>query len=140
MSFVSFLKKVGQDFEKGLSYLLPIAETAGEAAMTIFLPGLSPIFNTTVATVVTAEQKYAALKQENMGAQKLVDVTNMIGPLVEQALKDAGKPSDASSVQNYINAVVTILNTLPAGSLTNQALTPPTVPALPAPAVPTTGA
>lgn len=134
MSFVSFLKKVGQDFEKGLTYLLPVAETAGEAAVSIFLPTLSPIFNQTVAAAALAEQKYAALKQEKMGAQKLVDVVNLVGPLVQVALQDAGKSATAADVQNYVNSVVTILNTLP-GSVLNT-LTPPSN--TPVPAVPTT--
>jgi hypothetical protein len=37
-----------------------------------------------------------------------------MGPLIGQALKDAGKANDAAAVENYINAIVTILNTIPA--------------------------
>jgi len=113
--FVSFLEAVGRDFKKGLSVALPFIETAGEAAVATFLPSLGPIFNQTVSAVVTAEQAAAAIgKQTGTGVQKAAAVIGLVGPLIEQALIDAGKPSDATAVQNYVNAIVAILNVAPA--------------------------
>jgi|HubBroStandDraft_1064217.scaffolds.fasta_scaffold1164999_2 hypothetical protein len=113
--FVSWLEKVGADFKKGLNFLLPVAEGAGEVAVSLFAPALGPLFNQTVTAVVTAEQSAAAIeRQSGTGAQKSAAVVQMMGPLIAQALKDAGKESDTAAVQNYINSVVTILNALPA--------------------------
>jgi hypothetical protein len=113
--FVSFLETVGRDFQKGLSFILPYAESAGEAAVAIYAPALGPMFNSTVSAVVLAEQKYAALgKQSGTGTSKLSDVVQLIGPLIAKGLQDAGKAADAAAVNGYINSVVTILNTTPA--------------------------
>jgi len=115
--FVTFLEAVGRDFKKGLDYVLPIAATAGEVAVGIFAPSLSPLFNQTVAAVVTAEQSAAAVgKQSGTGAAKLASVVQLVGPLITQALNVAGKESDNAAVQNYVNAIVTILNAIPAPS------------------------
>jgi hypothetical protein len=112
--FISFLEAVGHDFKKGLDYILPYAETAGEAAVTIFAPALGPLFNQTVSAVVTAEQSAAAIKAGLTGPQKLSAVATLVGPLIQQALTDAGKTADEAAVQSYINAIVLILNTVPA--------------------------
>jgi len=115
MSFISWLKHVGHDFKRGLDFILPIAETAGEVTVGLLAPGLGPLFNQTVTPVASAEQKAAALgQQDGSGPQKLADVVQIIGPLIAQALKDAGKDSSAASVTNYINAVVLLLNLTPA--------------------------
>jgi len=113
--FVSFLETVGRDFQKGLKFILPYAEGAGEAAVAIFAPSLGPMFNSTVNAVVLAEQKYAALgKQSGTGASKLSDVLQLLGPVIAKGLEDAGKAFDAAAVTGYINSVVTILNSAPA--------------------------
>jgi|SRR5579862_6378695 len=113
--FVSFLEAVGKDFKKGLDAILPYAKTTGEAAVAIFAPSLSSLFNQTVNAVVTAEQSAAAIgAQSGSGQQKLASVVQLMGPLIAQALADAGKAHDDAAVQNYINAVVTVLNTTPA--------------------------
>ncbi len=113
--FLSFLEAVGRDFKKGLTVALPFIETVGEAAVATFVPSLGPLFNQTVSAVVTAEQSAAAIgKQTGSGVQKAAAVVALVGPLIEQALIDAGKSSTAADVQNYINAIVTILNLAPA--------------------------
>ena len=115
--FVSFLEAVGRDFKKAL----PWVGTMGEAAVSAFFPGVSAIFDKTVNAVLTAEQAAAAVgKQTGSGVSKAAAVVQLMGPLIQQALADAGKASDAAAVQNYINAVVTILNTTPA-TTTQQA-------------------
>lgn len=113
--FISFLEAVGKDFKKGLDYILPWAEGAGEVAVKIFAPSLGPLFNQTVSAIVTAEQNAAAMgKQSGTGAKKLSDVLQLMGPLIAQGLADAGKTADDAAVQAYINAVVLVLNAAPA--------------------------
>jgi hypothetical protein len=108
--FVSWLQHVGQAF----NIVLHIAATTGEAAVAVFAPELGPIFNATVAAVVLAERKYAALgKQAGTGQQKLADVLMIAEPVIAQALADAGKPSDTAAVTNYVNGVVAVLNAAP---------------------------
>jgi hypothetical protein len=113
--FVSWLEHVGRDFKQGLDVALPFAATAGKVAVAIFAPELGPVFNSTVSAIVTAEQSAAAIGQQSgTGAQKLSAVATLMGPLIKQALVDAGKTADDAAVQKYITAVVTILNSLPA--------------------------
>jgi hypothetical protein len=109
--FVSFLEAVGRDFRKGLSFILPYAASAGEVAVSLFAPPLGPLFNQTVNAVITAEQNAAAVgKQSGTGPQKAAAVAQLMGPLIKQALADAGKANDDAAVQKYIDSVVTILN------------------------------
>lgn len=115
MSFKSWLKKVGEDFKKGLDFILPWAEGAGQVAVSVFAPALGPLFNSTVTAVATAEQNFAALgNQDGSGPSKLAAVVTIAGGLIKQGLADAGKPNDDAAVQGYINAVVQILNAAPA--------------------------
>lgn len=117
MSFKSVLVKIGEDFKKGLDFLLPIAEHEGEVAVSIFAPALGPLFNSTVTAVATAEQNFAALgNQKGSGASKLSAVVQIAGGLIKQGLADAGRANDDQAVQDYINAVVKILNAAPAKS------------------------
>jgi hypothetical protein len=124
--FVSFLEKVGKDFLKGLNFIMPYAETAGEVAVGIFAPGLGPLFNQTVNAVITAEQAAAAVgKQSGTGVQKLASVVQLMGPLIAQGLSDAGMQNDEAAVQAYINSIVTILNSIPAPAGTPAAAPAP---------------
>lgn len=114
MSFKSFLVKVGEDFKKGLDFLLPLAAGPGEMAVSLFAPQLGPLFNATVSAVLTAEQNAAALgKQSGSGAQKLASVVGIVGGLIKQGLEDAGKSSLQADIEGYINSVVSILNAIP---------------------------
>jgi|HubBroStandDraft_3_1064219.scaffolds.fasta_scaffold56843_3 hypothetical protein len=111
MSFKGFLEAVGRDFKK----ITPWVTGVGEAAISTFLPALAPAVNATINTIVTVEQKYAALNtQTGTGAQKLQDVLNITGPLLAVMLKDAGKANDTAAVTNVINELVNILNLAPA--------------------------
>jgi len=113
--FISFLKAIGRDFKKGLDFILPYAATAGEVAVQIFAPALGPLFNQTVNAVITAEQAAVAAGQSGAtGPQKLAQVAQLMGPLIKQALTDVGKQADDAAVQKYIDAVVMILNAVPA--------------------------
>lgn len=114
MSFLSFLKAVGKDIEHGLAKVLPIAQ-AVEPFLAIAAPGFAPIYNATVGVVVQTEQKWAAIgKQDGTGQQKLAEVVSVLGPIIQQGFSVAGKPADPAQVQAYINAVVALLNSLPA--------------------------
>jgi len=115
MSFKSWLQKVGEDFKKGLDFVLPIAATAGEVAVGVFAPQLGPLFNQTVSAVVMAEQNFTSIgKQTGTGASKLAAVLTIAGGLIKQGLTDAGKAATDADVQKYIDSVVTILNAVPA--------------------------
>lgn len=134
MSLGSFLSHIGADFKNGLKKLGPIIVGATKFAQAaapefaIFFPLLGPIFSSTVAVVASVEQKFAAMGQQSgTGPQKLADATTILGPLISQALVDAGQPGDIPSVQKYISAVVQFLNNLGAPVAA--------VPAVPAPAV-----
>lgn len=115
MSFKSVLSEVGHDIKKVFDFILPFAASTGSVAVGIFAPQLGPLYNATVQAVITAEAKWAAIgKSQGTGQQKLADVVQSIGPLISQALKDAGKDNSDAAVQTYVSAVVTILNTAPA--------------------------
>ena len=116
MSFLSFLKKVGQDFKKIFEnpWTQKIEQVAG-AVLTLAVPPIGSLFSATASAVMLAEQKAAALgKQDGSGPQKLADVLQLMEPVIAQALKDAGKDSSTAAVTNYINGVVAILNATPA--------------------------
>lgn len=148
--FISFLDHVGADFKNGLTKVMPIMKGAGEAAVQIFFPAASALFDQTVNAVVTAEQAAAAVgAQAGTGSQKLSSVVTLMGPLIAQALSDVGKPNDNAAVQKYVSAVVTILNAMPApapapsaaslgaevvaGSAASGAVGAPTATAVPSP-------
>lgn len=115
MSFKSWLQHVGEDFKRGLDFILPWAEGAGRVAVQVFAPELGPLYNQTVFAVATAEQSMAALgKQSGSGPTKLGMVLQLMEPLIAQALKDAGKDSSTAEVIKYINSVVAIVNLVPA--------------------------
>lgn len=112
MSFKSWLQKVGEDFDKALPWL----QKAGEV-VAVFDPALGTLFNTTLNIVSAVEQKYAALGQASgTGASKLADALQIGEPVIAQGLKLAGKASDTAAVANYINAVVAVVNTIPASA------------------------
>jgi hypothetical protein len=101
-----------------------------ESVIGIAVPALGPLFNLTAQAVLTAEANFAAIgKSEGTGAQKLAAVVTNAGNLIEQGLKDAGVSNvTQQTIENYISAVVTILNATPASVST------PAPAGLPAPA------
>src|SRR5215831_9650619 len=111
MSFVSVMKHIGHDLKVGFEHVLPIAATYGSAVVSTFFPGAGALFNGTVSAVLLAEQKYAALGKEKMGPQKLADVMSLMEPIIANGLHDAGLDNSSAKVIEYINAIVTILNT-----------------------------
>jgi hypothetical protein len=114
MSFMSVLKAVGHYARKTLDVTLPVAETAGKIAVMIYAPGLSPMFNKTVDSVVKAESDAIVAGRIKDGKAKSAAVIAAIGPAIQQGLVDAGLDGSASQVQQYIDAVVFLLKTIPA--------------------------
>ena len=115
MSFKSKMQWIGHEINVGFDFIIHYAETTGEVAISLFAPSLGPLFNQTVAAVATAEQAALAVQGSKVsGQQKLANVVALMGPLIAQGLKDAGKDSSDAAIQAYINAIVTILNTAPA--------------------------
>lgn len=112
--FVSILETAAKNFNADLKKILPWLATTGEAAVAVFAPAASPMFNATVGAVLTAEQNAAAVGQsKGTGPQKLSAVVGIVGNLVKQGLADAGQTNDEAAVTKYVNSVVTILNTTP---------------------------
>jgi hypothetical protein len=121
MSFTSVLKKIGQDIAKVFSSnIFQTGEKIAVGALDLAFPAMGPLFNTTAQAVMTAEANFAAVgKSSGTGAQKLAAVVTNAGNLIEQGLKDAGVANvTQSTVENYISAVVTILNATPAPATT----------------------
>lgn len=121
--FVTFLEKVGTDFKNGLAKLDPFVKQAiilAQAAapeIAALDPALGAVFATTVATVSSVEQKFAALGQQTgSGVQKLAEATNILAPVIAQSFQAAGKAADLPTIQNYISAVVNFLNAIPASA------------------------
>lgn len=117
MSFISVMKKVGQDVEKLFeSKPFKVGEKVAETVVGMAFPGMGPLFNLTVQAVLTAEQNFASIsKSSGNGTQKLAAVMAAAGNLITQGLKDAGVSDvNEQKVQDYIGAVVKVLNTTPA--------------------------
>lgn len=130
MSLKSFLSAVGADFKKGLDFALKL-EPAVEAGLAIADPPIAALLHVTTATIMNVEQKFAAMgTQSGTGAQKLAQAIQILEPTVVSTFAQYGETLNTSGVQNYINAVVALLNTLPASAAT-------LAPAAPAPTVAT---
>lgn len=121
MSFITLLETIGHDFKVGLEKIDPFIKEAvavaqaAEAPISALDPAIGALFATTVATVSTIEQKFAAMGQQaGTGAQKLAQATTILSPVVTQVFTAAGKVADLATVQKYISAVVDFLNAIPA--------------------------
>jgi hypothetical protein len=118
---ITFLERVGQDIEKAFAVAAPIIQEA-EPFINLTFPGFGPLFSTTANEVISVEQKFAAIgKQTGSGPAKLANVLAVIQPVAAQLLSNAKLPNDATTVTNWINGVVALLNGIP----TATAATPP---------------
>lgn len=112
--FVTFLQKVGQDFEKGLTFVLPVAQAAA-GVVAVGNPALGAIINTSIGVVLNVEQKFAAMKQQaGTGTQKAAEALTILYPAFEQIFGQYGVKIDSGMVENYIDAIVAALNAFPA--------------------------
>lgn len=130
--FVRFLDTVGHDFNVGLEKILPFVKEATQVAasvapaVAVIDPGIGAIFATTVATVSEVEQKFAALGQQTgSGPAKLAQAMTILEPVITEAFQKAGKASDVQTVENYVNAVVALLNAIPANGTGTAPAAPP---------------
>lgn len=113
MSFISFLKSVGNGFKKGLPIVIKAAQVA-DIGISIANPALGGIINTSIATVLSVEQKFTAMGQQSgTGPQKLAEAVGILFPAFEQVFAQHGVKIDSSHVENYINAIVAALNAFP---------------------------
>ena len=111
---LTFLDHVGQDIEKGFDKAAPIVQDA-EPYINLVFPGFGPLFSSTANEVISTEQKFAAIGQQSgTGAQKLSSVLSVIQPIAAQLFSAAKLPSDATTVTNWVNGVVALLNGIPA--------------------------
>lgn len=112
--FVSFLQAVGRDFEKGLAFILPVAEAA-VPVIAVGNPALAGVLQSSIGVVISVEQKFAAMgKQAGSGTQKLGESVSILYPAFEQIFAQYGVQIDKGNVEQYINAIVAALNAFPA--------------------------
>lgn len=136
MSFKSVMTAIGQDIAKVFSSTpFKVGEEVASTVVGLAFPGMGSLFNATAQAVITAESNFAAIgKSSGTGTQKLAAVVGTAGNLIQQGLQDAGvKNVTQTTVQNYISAVVSVLNATPAPASS------PVVAAVPSP-VPAAGA
>ena len=111
---LTFLEHVGQDIEKGFSKAAPIIQDA-EPYVSLIFPGFGALFASTANEVISTEQKFAAIGQQTgSGPAKLSSVLSVIQPIATQLFNAAKLPSDATTVSNWVNGVVALLNGIPA--------------------------
>lgn len=117
MSFLSVLKAIGKDFEKGLvfavKYALPV-----ETLVALLFPAATPVVTAAFSAVdliqkavLQVEQKYAASgASTGTGAQKLAEVLLLTEQAVTALLTQAGITADTAYITSLVNAVVALLN------------------------------
>lgn len=115
--FINVLEEIGKGFEKGLTWAVQYAVPVAKLVSLLF-PSVAPealgVANATQlvqSAVMLVEQKYAASgKQNGTGAQKLAEVTTLVGPTVISLLQSEGISVNTDYVNQLVSAVVGILN------------------------------
>jgi hypothetical protein len=114
MGFKSVLSGIGHELAKVFTVATKVA-VAAEPIVDIALPGISGLYNATVAEVAKAEgMAIAAGQQDGTGAQKLALVVAAIEKEFESFAKTNNITFDATHVEAWVNAVVASLNAIPA--------------------------
>ena len=132
MSFKSIMTTAWDDIKKVFSsQAFQTGVRVAEGVVGIAVPALGPAFNLTANAVLQAEANFAAIgKASGTGPQKLAAVMATSGNLIQEVMKNSGaKDTSEQAVQNFISAVVTVLNATPAQTGPNLSLQPP--PAVP---------
>ena len=115
--FVSVLKEIGKDLERGIQLIAPFAELAGRL-IGITNPALGAAIATTAGVVATTEQAFAGAAVSSATSEaKLAQVVQISAPVIQQALAAEGKTATAADVKNYVNEIVGFLNAFPAGTV-----------------------
>lgn len=126
MSFIGFLKAIGQDFMKGLGWVVKYLPPIEALAALLFPPAVAGLTEAQVTasilqqSIITVEQNYAAAGvQSKTGVQKEAAVLSLTAPAVKNLLAQPtiaaelsklGIVVDDDYVQNLITAVVGFLN------------------------------
>jgi len=139
MSFISILDDLGSALKKFFDISLKVA-VAAEPVVDLAFPGISVLYNATVNEVAMAETAaIAAGKQNGTGAQKLALVVAAIEPTFNNYLQAQGLPAQpTATIENWVNAVVAGLNSIPAtasASGTSTNVPTPTILNVPTPEV-----
>lgn len=121
MSFVSVMDTIGHDIKVAWTDVVKYLPAASTLATVIFPAEAAPIAGVVDAigliqqSVATVEQKFAAAgAASGTGAQKLAQVLSIVSPTVTALLEKASVAVDQGFVEKLVNAVVAILNVLPA--------------------------
>jgi len=108
------VKIAGADIDKVFEKVAPVVQAA-EPYVNLVFPGFGPLFAATANEAISVEQKFAAAGQQSgTGKQKLASVLAVIEPVAAQLLKSANLPNDETTITNWINGVVGLLNGIPA--------------------------
>ena len=111
----TILSNVGNALKKFFGVAVTVAQVA-EPLVDIAFPGISTLYNLTVAEAVKAETAAVAAGQQNgTGAQKLALVVAAITPVFTQYAASSGIPTaqQATAITAWVNAVVASLNAIP---------------------------
>ena len=126
MGFKSILSDIGH----GIKNVFTIGDTVAKDAepfVDIAFPGVAPLFNAVVQQVGLAEASAAAAGAESgTGPEKLALVVQSIEGSVKDYEKTNGltTPLTQQQIEAVANAVVALLNALPANSNPSNAVAP----------------
>lgn len=122
MAFKTILSDIGHALAKVFTAGVKVA-AAAEPIVAIAFPGISALFNVTVAEVAKAEALAAAAGAQNgTGAQKLALVVAAIEGEFNEYAKANGLGIPAQqTIENWVNAVVASMNAIPAATLSTTA-------------------
>jgi hypothetical protein len=116
MSFTSILDDIGHGLKVFFTDATKVA-VAAEPIVDMAFPGIASLYNLTVNAVSNAETAaIAASAQTGTGPQKLALVMAAIENDFAAYAKTTGISYNATTIQNWINAVVASLNAIPAAS------------------------
>jgi hypothetical protein len=121
--FKSFLSHIGHFFLKIINFAAPI-EAAATPYINMFAPGVGTAIQLGFNAVLAVEQKAAAQNLTGTGPQKLAEVTAIIGPAFEQLMAAENIKVNNVDITRVINAIVAVLNAIPAPSTAPAPVTP----------------
>jgi hypothetical protein len=112
-------KTILSDIESVLKKIFPIATTVAvdaEPIIDLAFPGYASIYNLAVGAIVKAEGLALAVSaQSGTGAAKFSMAVQEIEPVfVDWYTKQYGATPTLQTIENWLNAVVATLNTIPA--------------------------
>jgi hypothetical protein len=118
-SFKSFLSQLGHGIQKVVAVAVPV-EQAAAPFLNILAPGVGSAINLAFGVVAATEAKFVAAPSGS-GPQKLAESVAILSPAIQQLLAQEGIKTDNTKVIALVNAVVAVLNAIPAQSGTTTA-------------------